>query len=86
MEFTDNLKGKLEEAKSEEEAKKILEETKKNVEDAGVVLDDAELDKAKSEEEVKDIISETRISLLQAQRPILRLHKILMSQSNDCSI
>ena len=46
MELTDNLKGKLEEAKNEEEAKKILEETKKNVEDAGVVLDDAELDKA----------------------------------------
>ena len=46
MEFTDNLKGKLEGAKTQEEAKKIIEDTKKNVEDAGVILDDAELDKA----------------------------------------
>ncbi len=45
MKLTDELKGKLENA-SEEEAKKILEETKKDVEDAGVILDDAELDKA----------------------------------------
>ena len=46
MEFTEDLKGKLNGAKTEEEAKEIIEETKKNVEDAGVVLDDAELDKA----------------------------------------
>ena len=45
MKLTDELKGKLENA-SEEEAKKILEETKKDVKDAGVILDDAELDKA----------------------------------------
>ncbi len=44
MELTDNLKGKLGGAKTEEEAKQIIEETKKNVEDAGVILDDAELD------------------------------------------
>ena len=46
MEFTDNLKGKLGGAKIEEEAKQIIEETKKNVEEAGVILDDAELDQA----------------------------------------
>ena len=45
MRLTEELKGKLENA-SEDEAKKILEETKKEVEDAGVILDDAELDKA----------------------------------------
>ncbi len=45
MKLTEELKGKLENA-SEEEAKKILEATKKNVEEAGVILDDAELDKA----------------------------------------
>ncbi len=43
MKLTDELKGKLENA-SEEEAKKILEETKKDVEDAGVILDDEDLD------------------------------------------
>ena len=41
----EELKGKLENA-SEEETRKILEATKKNVEDAGVILDDAELDQA----------------------------------------
>ena len=46
MEFTDELKVKLEGAKNKEEAKKIIEETKKGAEEAGVVLDDAELDKA----------------------------------------
>lgn len=46
MQFTDNLKGKLEEAKNEEEVKSIIENTKKNVEAAGVILDDADLDEA----------------------------------------
>lgn len=45
MKLTEELKGKLENA-SEEEIRKILEATKKNVEDAGVILDDAELDQA----------------------------------------
>ena len=45
MKLTEELKGKLENA-SEEETRKILEATKKNVEDAGVILDDAELDQA----------------------------------------
>ena len=45
MRLTEELKGKLENA-SEEETRKILEATKKNVEDAGVILDDAELDQA----------------------------------------
>ena len=46
MQFTNDLKGKLEEAKNEEEVKSIIENTKKNVEVAGVILDDADLDEA----------------------------------------
>ena len=46
MELTDNLKKKLGEAQTEEEVEEIIGETKKNVEAAGVILDDADLDKA----------------------------------------
>ena len=46
MEFTDELKVKLEGAKNKEEAKEIIEETKKGAEEAGVILDDLELDEA----------------------------------------
>ena len=45
MKLTNELKGKLENAKTEEEAKKIIDETKKDVEDAGIILDDEDLDK-----------------------------------------
>ena len=38
------LQNKIGNAKSEDEVKKILGETKQNVEEAGVILDDAELD------------------------------------------
>ena len=44
MKLTDELQNKIGNAKSEDEVKKLLGETKKNVEDAGVILDDAELD------------------------------------------
>ena len=44
MEFTDKIKEKIDNAKSEEEVKTILENVKGGVEDAGVILDDAELD------------------------------------------
>ena len=44
MKLTDELQNKIGNAKSEDEVKKILGETKQNVEEAGVVLDDAELD------------------------------------------
>ncbi len=44
MKLTDELKGKLENASSDEEAKKILGEAKKKVESAGVILGDDELD------------------------------------------
>ncbi|MBO4266920.1 MAG: hypothetical protein J5910_06985 [Lachnospiraceae bacterium] len=44
MKLTDKLNNKLGNAKSEAEVKKILDETKKNVEDAGVILDDDDLD------------------------------------------
>ena len=46
MKLTEDLKNKIDGAKSEEEVKEILGETKKNVEDAGVILDDTELDQA----------------------------------------
>ena len=44
MKLTEKLKNKIDGAKSEQEMKTILAETKQNVEDAGVILDDAELD------------------------------------------
>ena len=46
MEFTNEVKDKLDKAKSAEEVKDIISETRKGVEEAGVILDDAELDKA----------------------------------------
>lgn len=44
MKLTEDLKKKLEGAESEQEVKTILDETKQNVEEAGVILDDEELD------------------------------------------
>lgn len=44
MKLTEQIKEKIDNAQSEEEVKKILAETKQNVEEAGVILDDAELD------------------------------------------
>ena len=44
MKLTDDLKKKLETAQSKEEAEAILAEAKKAAEDAGVILDDAEMD------------------------------------------
>ncbi len=44
MKLTEKLQNKIDGAKSEQEVKTILAETKRNVEDAGVILDDAELD------------------------------------------
>ena len=46
MKITEKLKAKLDNAVSAEEAEKILAETKKGVEDAGIILDDAELNEA----------------------------------------
>ena len=47
MEITKKLQEKLGEgAQTEEEVNVILEETKQKVEDAGIILDDKELDKA----------------------------------------
>ena len=44
MKLTNEIKDKIVNAKSEEEVKTILAETKQNVEDVGVILDDAELE------------------------------------------
>ncbi len=44
MKFTTKLKEKLKTAASEEEKKKIFEQIKTDAEEAGIVLDDAELD------------------------------------------
>lgn len=46
MEFTNDLKKKFENAQNKEEAQAIIDETKKGVEVAGVILDDEDLDKA----------------------------------------
>ncbi len=46
MEFTNDLKRKLEGAQNQEEAQAIIDETKKGVEAAGIILDDEDLDKA----------------------------------------
>ena len=46
MKLTDKLLNRIGNARSEDEIKTILAETKKDVESAGVILDDAELDKA----------------------------------------
>ena len=46
MEFTNDLKKKLEGAQNKDEAQAIIDETKKGVEVAGVILDDEDLDKA----------------------------------------
>lgn len=43
MKLTEELKEKLENAANEEDAKKILSDAQKDVEDAGVILDDEEL-------------------------------------------
>ena len=44
MKLTDELKKKIDNAKSEEEVKSILEEFKGGVEEAGLILNDEELD------------------------------------------
>ena len=46
MKFTDELKNKIDNAGTEEEARNILSEVKNEAENAGIILDDAELDKA----------------------------------------
>ncbi len=44
MKLSNELKNKLGNAKSEQEAKNILAETKQNVQDTEIVLEDKELD------------------------------------------
>ena len=44
MKLSDDLKKKLEAAQSKEEAEAILAEAKKAAEDAGILIDDAEMD------------------------------------------
>ncbi len=46
MTLTNEIKQKIDNAASEEEVKAILEDSKGVVQDAGVILDDADLDKA----------------------------------------
>ena len=45
MNFTKKIKYKIDNAKSEEEVKSILEDVKGGAEEAGVILDDEDLDK-----------------------------------------
>ena len=44
MKLTNELQNKLSNAKNQEEVNTILAETKQNVEDAGIMLEDKELD------------------------------------------
>ena len=46
MKLTDQIKEKIYNAKSEEEVKTILENVKEGAEDAGLILDDEDLDRA----------------------------------------
>ena len=46
MKFTEKIKEKIDNAKSEEEVKTILENVRVEAEDAGLILDEEELDKA----------------------------------------
>ena len=45
MKFTEKIKDKIDNAKSEEEIKSILENVKDGAEEAGLILDDEDLDK-----------------------------------------
>ena len=45
MKFTEKIKDKIDNAKSEEEVKSILENVKGGAEEAGLILDDEDLDK-----------------------------------------
>lgn len=45
MKLTDQIKEKIDNAKSEEEVKTILENVKGGAEEAGLILDDEDLDK-----------------------------------------
>ncbi len=46
MKLTDQIKEKIDNAKSEEEVKAILENVREGAENAGLILDDEDLDKA----------------------------------------
>lgn len=46
MKLTGELKKKIDNAASEEEVKAILDEVKNGAENAGIILDDGELDQA----------------------------------------
>ncbi len=46
MEFTNDLKKKLEGAQNKEEAQAIIDETKKGAEEAGIILSDADINQA----------------------------------------
>ena len=53
MKLTEKIKEKIDNAKSEEEVKTILENVREEAEDAGLILDEEELDKAAGGETVK---------------------------------
>ena len=52
MKLTEKIKEKIDNAKSEEEVKTILENVREEAEDAGLILDEEELDKAAGGETV----------------------------------
>ncbi len=56
MQLTNELKNKLNNAKTKEEAEMILATAKKNIEAAGIILNDEELNKVAGGEEVQPFI------------------------------
>ncbi len=56
MQLTNELKMKLNNAKTKEEAEMILATAKKNIEAAGIILNDEELNKVAGGEEVQPFI------------------------------
>ena len=56
MQLTNELKIKLNNAKTKEEAEMILATAKKNIEAAGIILNDEELNKVAGGEEVQPFI------------------------------
>ena len=54
MKITEKLKGRLQSAKSADEVQTILKEVKKRTEEAGLVLNDEELDEVSGGSRIRD--------------------------------
>lgn len=92
MKLTDQIKEMIENAKSEEEVKTILENVKEGAENAGLILDDEDLDRASGggripAEEVIDLYFEKEnIHTLDAKGELLITIMSSMAQEESRSI